>query len=352
MVRGRRGRRLVRAVGRPGRVDEPGARRLGPRDRVGGGASWARGRVPTVVRGRGPPALRLARRSDGLPGRPCRDRAPRPARTGAPASARRARRPDLRGHARRAVRRPPAGGRNAVRRGPGRARDRRPERVGAGAAGLPPIAAPARHVHRDERPRPRAPRGDALDGRRGRVRPADLPPLPAADARRADRVRRLEPPRHRRGRRLGRLRLRRALGRRARARFPSVVPRVPRRAARDLVGRADRRRGPAPAVLRHAAGRGHTLRAGVHGERGRPVSPRGQDPLGPRARGGGRGDDAPDLGRRPHPLPTRAPLLDRGAPRQPGDRPARRPPGCETVSRGADRPLARLPRRLGYMLGP
>ena len=77
-------------------------------------------------------------------------------------------------------------------------------------------------------------------------------------------------------------------------------------AARDLVGRADRRRGPAPAVLRHAAGRGHTLRAGVHGERGRPVSPRGQDPLGPRARGGGRGDDAPDLGRRPHPLPTRA----------------------------------------------
>ena len=52
----------------------------------------------------------------------------------------------------------------------------------------------------------------------------------------------------------------------------------------------------------------------------------------------GRGDDAPDLGRRPKALPAGTDLLDRGTRRRPRDLPARRPPGCGTHPGTADRP--------------
>ena len=352
MVRGPGRRRLVRAVRRPRRVDQPRARRRRPRNGGRGRAARSRRRLSPDVRERAARPVRLTRRPERVPGHARRDRPPGPARARAPQRAPRTRRPDLRGHPRDAVRRTAAGCRDAGRRRASRARDRRTERLGARPPRVPPIAVRPRHVHRDERPRTRSPGADALDRWRGRVRHADLAPLPAPDARRTDRVRRFELPRHRRPRRRATLRVQRRGSLGARARLPPLVPRVRRCPAGGLLGRADRRGRAASAVLRHAAGRDHALRGRVHRKRGRPVPPRREDPLRSGARRRGRVDDPADLRRRSDALPARTPLLDRGALGQSGDRPARRPTGFGTRAGTADGSAGPPPRRLGFQLGP
>jgi hypothetical protein len=102
---------------------------------------------------------------------------------------------------------------------------------------------------------------------------------------------------------------------------------VRRRPDRGRVGRADRRLGPVSAVLRHAPGRRHALRPGLHRQRCRPVPPGRQDPVWARARDRGRGDDPADLRRRPQTLPARTAVHARGMDREPVDHPPRRTPG-------------------------
>ena len=118
------------------------------------------------------------------------------------------------------------------------------------------------------------------------------------------------------------------------------------------VGRADGRDRPAPAVLRHAARRRRALRARVHGRRRRAVPPRRQDPVGARARRGGRvtrrcrssgssrSRSRPSRSCRPAP------------PRAGGDRAQGRGRGRGPPTDPLAEFVARLPRRLGYNLGP
>ena len=290
----------------------------------------------------------------GVPGRPRRDRPPGPARARAPQRARRTGRPGVRGHARRPVRRPPAGGRDAGRRGHGGTRDRRAERLGAGSPRVPAIAVRARHVHRDERPRPRASRGDGLDRRRGGVRPAHLAPLPPPDPRRTDRVRRLELPRHRRPGRRAALRVQRRGRLGARARLPPLVPRVRRRPAGDLLGRADRR---GAACICRSSGRcragSRTTGSGSPGTGSARVTSAGRSCPGSRSVCEDEATTLPISDGDRQALPARAPVLDRGAPSS-----AARSSGGTTAWMPVAHPgwptelLARLPRRLGYNLGP
>ena len=111
------------------------------------------------------------------------------------------------------------------------------------------------------------------------------------------------------------------------SRLPPVVPGVRRRPDRGRVGRADRRRGPAPAVLRHAPGGATHYGLGFTGNGVGPCHLGGRI-LSRRSRSvaRGRGDDAPDRRRRPQRFPPE-PIRSPGTRREPRDRPAGRSPG-------------------------
>ncbi len=191
------GRRVVRPVGLPVRVDRAQLRRdRAGGDRGGGSAGRSRPR-PGHERRRDPPALRLAR----FPRRGVHSRlrhpAPGPAGRGpaaAPDRARRARVRALAGPGLSLARRP-----EWERRGRHRHdRERRGASRGGGSGRWPrrPGAAPAafaahRHLvaHRAHRAGSRRDRGDRLDGRRVHHRRPDAHPLLPHDPRRAHRVR-------------------------------------------------------------------------------------------------------------------------------------------------------------------
>src|SRR5581483_2207256 len=222
-------------------------------------------------------------RPGGVPSR-VRDGPAGPAGPRAAARAPRAGCPDLRADAGPPVPPGPAGRRGdapRIRSGGGGGRRRR--LVGGPLAAVP--AAPRRpgQLHRAHVSRARAPGRDRVDRRGGDPRPATVAPLPAHDARRADRVRV-------RGDAAGpgptdrpAVRARPAVPCEGRSRPPPDVPELPRRADRGRMGRADRRRRHLPAVLRHARLGERPLRARVHRQRRRALPPRRADPREPRA---------------------------------------------------------------------
>ena len=241
-----------------------------------------------------------------------------------------------------------------------RARDvsRRPGRCRAQRVGgrLAPVRPPARHVvelHRPHRADPRPPRRDRLDRRRGRRRLAVHAPLRADDARRPDRARR----RRRQGRvrrpDRGGVHPRRRVSPASRRGSAALVPDAGRRPDRRRLGWPDRRRRRPPTLVRDAAGRADPLRARLLRERRCAGGPRRPHPR--RACHGSPGRVVVAADRRcdvPRAFPPE-PLRYLGA-RAVREAIVRR----EHAEESGRRPnrlaleISRLPRRLGYHLGP